>query len=180
MPTLEGLLNRIALNQSSRVPLLEKLSGRKLALEQNGDARIQCALFTDDEAENTLVADISNITQAQFTLRRNTARGEILIQKAVTTFANATWSQWEAGTAQHFTILLSEVDTALPVAASGVLTFHWQIKLTTNEGSTYAAGEGYGELRNVGLAGVTPELIVDGGPFEEPPAFTSIYDGGDI
>jgi hypothetical protein len=170
MATLEGLYQRLACNQASREPTLEVLSGEKFLLWQAADAHIACGLFRDEPSADTIVTDVSNITSARIIIRKNNVRGDVLVDKTITSgFTNCTWDQWNVGAGQHFTFDLTEVQTNWPVLASGILPIHFTIVVQTGT-STYIPAHGYGQIVDVGLVNNVEPI---------PPNYLAVYVDGD-
>lgn len=149
MPTLIGTTQRLELNQSSRVPLLEQLSMEKLVFWQGLSSRIECALFNDTPTAGTFV-DISNVASVNIVVRKNGPNGGILFTQETTTLNSIPYASWVAGAAQ-FTFNISELDTTQIVPQSGKLPIYYVITAVTTAAVPYIAGFGYGEIVDVGF-----------------------------
>lgn len=178
MPTLQGTTQRLELNQSSRTPTFEQLSGGKLVFWQGLGSFVQCALFNDEPREATLVTDVSNIDSTHLVVRKNGPNGGILFTKEIlagNVNPALTYAQWLTEISEHFTFAVTSTDTTQVVPASGNLPIYFVVTITTVAGVDYIAGFGYGEIVAAGyvnnpvastyLAGTTPirggKLITD-------------------
>lgn len=152
MPTLNTTLRRIALNQSSRVGLLEQLSDEKLTLWQGLAAQIQCALFEDTPAADTLITDVSNIDNVNLVVRKVGPSGVILFSIDVpdSELHTISYAEWLAETGQHLTFDISDLDTTQIIPNSGFLPIYFVVTITTKDNIPYIAGFGYGEIVDVG------------------------------
>lgn len=154
MPTLEGTTRRLALNQSSRAPLLEDLSGEKLTLFQGLAARIECALFDDTPSSDNFVTTLSNVDKVHLVVRKNSANGGILFSRTVDAAEfepGTTYAAWIAKTGQQFTFELSNADTTQIVPGSGRLPIYWVVTVELTDGTNYVGGFGFGEIQDVGF-----------------------------
>lgn len=171
MPTLEGTVQRLACNQSSKTVAEDFLSGEQPLFYKKATARLQCALFLDTPEESTLVTDVSNITSAKLAIRKGGPTGTLLVTKTITSSAvgATTWDNWVVGTDQHFEFVLSAVDTNHETPSNGKLRIYFTIRVTTAS-SEYVAAHGYGIIQDVG--------ITDDVATPTPPAFTNLYVDG--
>jgi hypothetical protein len=154
MPTLIGTTQRLELNQSSRVPVLEQLSGEKLVFWQGLSARVECALFNDTPGATDFVTDITNLDSVNLVVRKNGPNGQILFSHELIASelnANATYSTWQSQTASHFVFQISELDTTQIVPQSNKLPIYFVITAITSDAVPYIAGFGYGEIIDVGF-----------------------------
>lgn len=152
MSTLQALTQRFALNQSSRVGLLEDLAQSKLVLWQGLPARLECALFVDTPSATTFVTDITNIDSVNLVVRKGGPNGNILfVEEQQNLTLNATYNAWIARTAAHFTFDISNIDTTQIVPGSGRLPIYFVITVTTTDAVPYIAGFGFGEIVDVGF-----------------------------
>lgn len=151
MPTLIGTTQRLELNQSSRSPLLEQLSGEKLVFWQGLSSRIECALFNDTPESSSFVSDVSNLDSVNLVVRKGGPTGDILFTQDVDVFNAISYSSWTAETTAQFTFSISELDTTQIVPSSGHLPIYFVVTAVTTEAVPYIAGFGYGEIVDVGF-----------------------------
>lgn len=158
--TLEGTIQRLALNQSSRIGVLDYLSSDNVRLWQGATAQLQCALFRGTPSAATLVDDVSNLVSVELIARKVNSGGAVLFSKTILAAAvdlTVTYSDWIAGLDEHFSFELTSVETNQTLPNSGHLPIYFSIKVTTST-HTYLAGFGYGEIVNVGITGLGPPV----------------------
>lgn len=155
MSALTGTTQRLAFDLTRRDDVVDSSTGEEIRLWQAGRTLFQCGLFRDDPSEESIVDDMSDFVSATLIVRRKDANGTALINKTVTSFAVPTFEEWDEESGQHFTIPLTETETNQTLPHNGTLRVYYIVQVTTTSGS-YVAGQGYGEIVNVGLSAGAP------------------------
>lgn len=158
--TIDATTNRLPCNASSRIGVLDDLSGEQVQIFKGVLCELKCALFNGPPSSITYVSDTSNITSVDLYVRSGGPNGTILIHK---TLANAdvvdsTYSAWANGTSQQFTFVLSDVDTNQTLPSDGTLQIYFNIIVTVNTIVEYVGAFGYGQIVDAGLTNLGPPV----------------------
>lgn len=166
MPTLEGTIRRLELNQSSKIGVLEELSGEKITFPQGLACQLRCALFIDTPGATTFVnsTELADIDSIELVVRKNSPNGGILFVTTTSEFDLTTsYATWVDRTKQQFTLEVSAEDTTQNVPSSGRLPIYFSVTVSPISGDDYLAGFGYGEIVAVGyISNPDPQDYVDG------------------
>lgn len=167
---LEETTNRLACNASSRIGVLDDLSGGQLLLYRGGDAKIECALFNDTPSADSLVSDVSNIIAVDLYIRRHSPNGAVLVHKHLVgaDVGPTTWANWIAEIDEHFTFQVTSTDTNQATPSNDELKIFFDISVSTAT-KTYVAAFGYGKIVDVGLTDI---------PAAIPPTYVGLYVNG--
>lgn len=174
MSVLTGTTQRLAFDLTRRDPVVDASTGEEIRLWQAGRTLFQCGLFKDEPGEDSIVDDISDLVSATLIVRRTNAQGTALINKTITSFSLPTFEEWDEEDGQHFTIPLTETETNQVLPQNGTLKVYYVVQVTTTSGS-YVAGQGYGEIVNVGLSAGLPSV-----PTPDPYVFTGAVTMGSL
>lgn len=155
---IESVTNRLACNITSRVGLLDVLSGETIRIFKGVEARIECGLFNGVPSSSTFVTDTGNITQADLYIRKTGPNGSVLLHKTLLDAAivNISYGSWADGSAEQLTFVLDTTDTNQLVPSDGTLKLYYTITFTTSAGKDAVFGNG--ELRDVGLTNLVVPL----------------------
>lgn len=155
MSALSGTVQRLALDLASQEDQVSSITGKPVKIWQAGETLFQCGLFDGGVDAAGIVTTVGNLVTANLIIRRRNAHGPVLLSKTISSFQVPTWTQWENEDLEHFVFDLSATDTNQIVPTNGVLSIYYVIKVNTTTGS-YVAGQGYGEIVNVGLSAGLP------------------------
>jgi hypothetical protein len=112
---LTSVILRLALIQGSRDKIIDKLSNKLPAIPRGNGVSLQCALFTADPREASLVDTFTGISSVTMQVRKDNALGDALFDKTVAIGdfddTGLTWAEWDANTNQHLTIALTAAET---------------------------------------------------------------------
>lgn len=150
--------NRLACNASSRIGVLDDISGEQVQLFKGVPGLLQCALFNGPPASGTFVNDVTNITQVDLYVRAGGPNGAVLCHKILSagSIIASTYAAWAAGTGQQFTFTLTAVNTNQTIPSDGTLQIYFNVVVTTDV--EYVAAFGYGQLVDAGLTNLGPPV----------------------
>lgn len=156
---IEATTNRLPCNASSRVGVLDMISGEQVQIFKGVPAWFQCALFNGVPSAATYVTDITNINKIDFYVRAGGPNGTILVHEEIddSDVAVSLYTSWANGSSQQFTFELSETDTNQTLPSDGTLQIYFNVIVTTDD-AEYVAAFGYGQLVDAGLTNLGPPV----------------------
>ncbi len=137
MPLLDALTLRFACDQTSRSPMVNIGTEDEVVIYKGNPFLIQAGLFKGLPGSGTFIDDLSNVSGASLLIRKNNSHGQVLIEKILDPDAingSLTYNEWIAGTGEHLSFQLSDVDTNQTVPSDKTLDIYGAISISTPNG----------------------------------------------